>query len=154
MMIIGPYGKKFGQELFARIRALDLEDKVTVPGRIDNKEAMMYVSQATMGLSLLFPDPNYTICLASKILEYMMFGVPVLASDFDHWRKYVEGERTGIMVDPYDLDKVVEACQKMLSNKDDLEAMGKRGKVAVRDKYNWSSEFAVLLKCYSDLLGI
>lgn len=153
MMIIGPYDEKFGQELFARIRALNLEDKVAIPGRIDNKEAMVYVSKATLGLSLLFPDPNYTICLASKILEYMMFGVPVLASDFDHWRKYVEGEQTGVMVDPCDLDQIVGACEQMLSNRTELEAMGNRGKAAVRDKYNWSSEFAVLLKCYSDLLG-
>jgi len=35
---------------------------------------------------------------------------------------------------------------------DELVAMGQRGIAAVRNKYNWESEFKVLLQCYKDLL--
>ena len=152
MMIIGPYEEKFGQRLNSRIRALGLEDKVQVTGLMDYGEAMKLVSRAAIGLCLLKPIANYTFCLAGKIVEYMIYGTPVLCSAFDHWRPYVEGERTGLMVDPNNIDEVIRACESMLKNPEELAAMGKRGMEAVHRKYNWGTEFKVLLRCYDDLL--
>jgi glycosyltransferase involved in cell wall biosynthesis len=82
----------------------------------------------------------------------MMCGTPVLCSNFDHWRPYVEGERTGMMADPNNIDEVVKVCEQMLGDPDELVAMGKRGIEAVRTKYNWDTEFRVLRQCYEDLL--
>jgi len=152
MMIIGTYEENFGQHLKAKVRELNLQDTVTVTGHMDYREAMKLVSRAVIGLSILEPVPNYTVCLAGKIVEYMMCGTPVLCSRFDHWRTYVEDERTGLMVEPDNIDEVVKACERMLSNPDELAAMGKRGMEVVRTKYNWDTEFRVLLECYDDLL--
>jgi glycosyltransferase involved in cell wall biosynthesis len=58
-----------------------------------------------------------------------------------------------MMVDPNNIDEVVKVCEQMLSDPDELAAMGKRGIEAVRSKYNWSSEFQELLRCYRDLLN-
>jgi glycosyltransferase involved in cell wall biosynthesis len=96
--------------------------------------------------------PNYTFCLAGKMVEYMMCGTPVLCSRFEHWRPYVEDERTGMMVDPNNIDEIVKVCERMLIDPDELAAMGKRGMETVRTKYNWDTEFKVLLRCYEDLL--
>jgi glycosyltransferase involved in cell wall biosynthesis len=57
-----------------------------------------------------------------------------------------------MMAEPNNIDEVVKVCEQMLSNPDELAAMGKRGMELVRTKYNWSREFEVLLRCYSDLL--
>lgn len=151
MMIIGPYEEQFGRQLKAKVRELNLQDAVTVTGLIDYREAMRLTSRAAIGLSLLKPSPNYTFCLAGKMVEYMMCGTPVLCSKFDHWQPYVEGEGTGVMVDQDNMDEVVNVCEKMLSNPGELAAMGRRGMAAVRSKYNWSSEFEVLLECYRNL---
>jgi len=152
MMIIGTYEENFGQHLKAKVREVNLQDTVTVTGHMDYREAMKLVSRAVIGLSILEPAPNFTVCLAGKIVEYMMCGTPVLCSRFDHWRAYVEGERTGLMVDPNNIEEVVKVCEQMLSNPDELAAMGKRGMEVVRTKYNWDTEFKVLLQCYEDLL--
>ncbi len=153
MMIIGPYEEQFGRELKAKVSELNLQDAVTVTGLLDYREAMKLTSRAAIGLSMSGPKvaPNRAICLAGKIIEYMMCGTPVLASNFEHWRSYVEGERTGMMADPANIDEIVEVCEKMLSNPSELAAMGKRGMEAVRTKYNWNVEFKVLLKCYEKL---
>jgi glycosyltransferase involved in cell wall biosynthesis len=153
MEIIGQYSKELGRELRARIEELQLQEKVLLRGRLDWMDAMRFVSQATIGMCLLLPVPNYKASLATKILEYMMLGTPVLASDFDCWRDFVEGERTGMMADPTKIDEVVGVCEQMLSKPDELAAMGKRGMEAVRSKYNWSTEFKELLRCYNDLLN-
>ncbi|OHB63457.1 MAG: hypothetical protein A2168_03865 [Planctomycetes bacterium RBG_13_50_24] len=153
MIIIGPYSREeFAQELQARINELQLQDIVTVTGYMDYPEAMKLVSRAAIGLAILKPTPNHSFCLAGKIIEYMMCGTPVLCSRFDHWRPYVEGERTCVMADPNDIDEIIEACDKMLSNPSELAAMGERGMQAVRTKYNWNTEFKVLLQCYDDTL--
>ncbi len=152
MQIVGHYREKLGKELKSKIEKSHLQDKVVLTGRLDWLKAMKLVSQATIGMCLLLPVPNYTTCLATKIIEYMMVGTPVLASNFDQWRPYVEGERTGMMADSTNIDEVVDVCERMLADTDELAAMGQRGMAAVRNKYNWSSEFKVLLKCYEDLL--
>lgn len=154
MKLIGPYqdSEDSNRKLKSRIEVLQLQDKVELTGRMEWTKAMEIVSQATIGMCLLLPEPNHTTCLATKILEYMMYGTPVLASDFDHWRKYVEGEKTGVMVDPENIEDVTDACLKMLANPDQLERMGKRGRAAVREKYNWDTEFSELLRCYDNLL--
>jgi glycosyltransferase involved in cell wall biosynthesis len=152
-VIAGPCLDEFDRRLHERIRHLNLEDRVSVPGELPYAEAMELVARSTIGLCLLMPVPNYVTCLATKIIEYMMTGTPVLASDFEVWRPYVEGERTGRVADPLKLDQVVSVCEQMLADPDELRRMGERGMVAVREKYNWESEFREILRCYDDLLG-
>jgi len=151
MKLIGWNCYNCAEKLTPRIRELGLEDKITFTGGMDWYDAMQATVPATIGLCLLLPIPNYTTCLATKIIEYMMLGIPVLASDFDVWRPYVEDERAGMMADPTNIDEVVEVCQRMLSDRDELVAMGRRGMKAVREKYNWPAEFKTLLQCYNDI---
>ncbi len=153
MKIIGQYFENEGEKLFSKINKLKIGDRITVTGQMNWRLAMKEVSKASIGLCLLMPVPNYTTCLATKILEYMMMGTAVLASNFETWRDYVEGEQTGRMVNPENMDEVVHVCRQMLDNPKGLELMGQRGIKAVREQYNWSSEFKKLLECYERLVG-
>lgn len=152
MQIIGPYTtEEYGDELKVKVESLNLQNNVLLPGHMEWTKAMKLVSKASIGLCLLLPTPNYTRCLATKIIEYMMCGTAVLCSKYDHWKPYVEGEHTGAMADPMNIDEVADICEQMLSDQDELVAMGKRGMEAVRTKYNWDTEFKVLCQCYEDL---
>jgi len=122
-------------------------------GRLNFEEAMAHVAAATIGLCLLLPMPDHKLLLSTKLLEYMMVGTPVLASAFDAWRSYVEGEGAGLMADPLDLSQVVVTCERMLDDPAGLDAMGRRGAEAVRSRYNWASEFKELERCYRELLN-
>jgi glycosyltransferase involved in cell wall biosynthesis len=153
MTLIGPCAvPAYETHLRDRIAAHHLDDKVTLMGRTEFHEAMKHVAQATIGLCVLLPTPNHKISLATKILEYMMLGTPVLASNIEAWRKYVEDERSGVMVNPDDIEDVIRGCERMLDNPAELAAMGQRGVEAARTKYNWSTEFETLLRCYDELL--
>lgn len=153
MKIIGWNCDNCIERLMPRVKELNLQDKITFTGGLEWSQAMKEMAQGTIGLCLLLPIPNNLILLSTKIIEYMMLGIPVLASNFDTWKPYVEGERIGMMADPTNIDEVADVCEKLLSDKDELVAMGKRGMEAVRNKYNWTTEFQVLLKCYDDLLS-
>lgn len=154
MQIIGRTGTiDLESRMRQKIKQYGLEDCVTIAGRQDWQVAMQTISEATIGLCLLRPVPNYTTCLATKIIEYMMLGTPVLASDFDCWRPYVEGERVGRMVDPLNVDAIYQTCIEMLDDVEELKAMSQRGPVAVREKYTWDQEFQKLDECYQKILG-
>lgn len=153
MMIIGPYTESYGKYLKAKVDQLKLGDKIKITGRMDYNAAMKYVSRAAIGLSILDPIPNYTFCLSGKILEYMMVGTPVLCSDFIHWMSYVDGEKAGRGVDPANMDEIYKVCRSMLSDKEVLDEMSHNGIEAVQKKYNWETEFKVLVACYKDILA-
>lgn len=153
MKIIGPCDEQFGRQMMDFIREEDLADRVELIGRMDWHQAMEYVAKARIGMCLLLPVPNYTTCLATKIIEYMMLGTAVLASNFDCWKPYVTGERTGCMVDPTDIEQIVSVCEQMLNDNEELDAMGKRGAEAVQARYNWGFESERLLACYTGLLN-
>ena len=153
MKIIGPCDEQSGGQMIDFIQEEDLANRVELIGRMDWHRAMEYVAQARIGMCLLLPVPNYTTCLATKIIEYMMLGTAVLASNFDCWKPYVTGERTGCMVDPTDIEQVVSVCEQMLNDYQELDAMGRRGAEAVQARYNWGFESEKLLECYAGLLN-
>ena len=152
MKLIGQYENAYGQRLRDTIRAHGLEDRVELTGRMAYAQAMACTAGATVGLCLLLPLPNNMIGLSTKLLEYMMLGVPVLASDFDSWRPYVAGEGCGLMVAPTDMDAVVAACKHLLTHPVEAARMGAAGRRAVETKYNWGPEMEGLLGCYEELL--
>jgi len=152
LSIVGTADPSLMAEMEQKIREYQLQDIVTMPGPVPHQKVMEYISDASIGLCLLLPIPNNVIGLSTKIFEYMMYSTPVLTSNFASYRKYVEDEKAGMMVDPENIDQVVDACNTMLSNPEELREMGQRGMVAVRDRYNWTSEFKEILHCYQDLL--
>jgi glycosyltransferase involved in cell wall biosynthesis len=82
----------------------------------------------------------------------MAAGIPVIASDFPLWRQIIGEARCGLLVDPQDPQAIARAMQYLLSHDAEAEAMGRRGRKAACELYNWNSEERVLLKFYSDLL--
>lgn len=150
--LIGPYVEGYGCQLRQRIEARGLQDIVEVMGRLDHSQAMAYIARATIGLCLLLPLPNNTVGLSTKLFEYMMMGVPVLASDFESWRQYVAGEGAGLMVDPTDVAAVATACRYLLEHPAEAAGMGAAGRTAVEERYNWEAEAAKLFGCYDVML--
>jgi len=110
------------------------------------------LSQARLGLVLLHPRPNYIDSLPVKLFEYLAAGLPVVASDFPGWREIVEKNRCGFLVDPLDPQAVAQAITRLLENPLEAEAMGRRGREAAVNKYNWKEEGEKLTAFYLSLL--
>jgi glycosyltransferase involved in cell wall biosynthesis len=64
----------------------------------------------------------------------------------------VEGEGFGLTVDPTNPESIAEAIQYLLNHPEEAAAMGRRGRQAVRERYNWGVEEAKLLRVYRELL--
>jgi glycosyltransferase involved in cell wall biosynthesis len=105
------------------------------------------------GLVILRPLPRYMDALPIKLFEYMSAGLPVIASDFLLWRSIVDGAKCGLLVDPLSPADIARALDWIAENPDEAAEMGRRGRQAVVEVYNWEQEAAKLLACYAKLLS-
>jgi len=127
--------------------------RVQVLGYLGRKEVASLLGRARVGLVVLHPVRKYVESYPTKLFEYMAAGVPVVASDFPVWREIVEEAGCGLVVDPHDADALAEAVRWLLEHPAEAEAMGARGREAVRERYSWDGEAERLLAFYRDLVG-
>jgi glycosyltransferase involved in cell wall biosynthesis len=75
----------------------------------------------------------------------------VISSDFPRWRAIIEQAGCGLLVNPEDTQEIAGAIIRILNNPVEAEAMGKRGRRAIVEMYNWEQESATLLQLVEDL---
>jgi glycosyltransferase involved in cell wall biosynthesis len=121
-------------------------------GWLSREEIATALQGARAGLVVLHPRKAYLESLPVKLFEYMAAGIPVIASDFPLWRSIVAGAGCGVLVDPADPAAIATAIERLLGDPDEAEEMGRRGREAVRETYNWERESRQLLERYALLL--
>lgn len=111
------------------------------------------LSSCFAGLVTLRASPNFVDSLPIKMFEYMSAGVPVIASDFPLWRNIVLTSGCGICVDPESPEEIARTIDLLAGDPALVREMGEKGRIAVRDRYNWSIEEGKLLALYDSLLS-
>lgn len=131
----------------------DLSQNVHLKDVVPYREVADYYNNSRIGLVLLQRVKTYEISMPIKLFEYMAFGLPVIASNFGHMKKYVENEVCGILVDPEDKEEVASAMVELLSNMDVYQKYSENGRKAAIKKYRWEFEFKKLLDFYKNALN-
>ena len=83
----------------------------------------------------------------------MSAGIPVVASYFPLWRKTIEESGCGICVNPLDPKEIADAIIWLMDNPKEAEKMGLRGRIAVKERYNWHNEEKKMLEFYAKLIA-
>jgi len=133
-------------------RVLDGWSRVDFHGWIGREDVRDILGRVRAGLVLFHPMPNHIRAQPNKLFEYMAAGLPVIASDFPLWREIVEGAGCGLLVDPQDPQAIAEAMQWVLDNPEEAAEMGRRGRAAVEERYNWEAESDKLIALYRRLI--
>lgn len=84
-----------------------------------------------------------------KIFESMEQGLPVLLSDVPLHQHIVAKYSCGICVNPLDSNAISAAIQYLINNKEEAYEMGKRGREAVLNEFNWQKQ----AKKYIDVIS-
>lgn len=120
-------------------------------GRMPLEKGYAMANQMDMGLCIIWPMKNSRESYPTKLFEYMCCGLPIITSDFDLYRKAVEGNNCGICVDPLKASELKNAVLSIHRDVKKSELMAENGKKAVREKYDWKSQIPILSKVYEDL---
>jgi glycosyltransferase involved in cell wall biosynthesis len=126
--------------------------KVKDWGYLDREGVIELLGRSRIGLSLLHPIPSYKLNYSVKVFEYMAAGIPVITSDFPIFKSVVEKEHCGLCVNPLDVDAITHAVNFLLKRPKEAKAMGERGRLAARERYNWQTEADKLLTFYEQIL--
>ncbi len=124
--------------------------QVEALGLVDRDGVRSMLARSMVGLVLLHPTINYRDALPVKMFEYMSSGLPVIASNFPLWKEIIEGGECGICVDPLNPKEIAHAIRWIIEHPIEAEIMGKNGRRAVEERYNWSREEEKLLQLYSE----
>ncbi|HPG80755.1 MAG TPA: glycosyltransferase [Piscinibacter sp.] len=121
-------------------------------GLIGREQVRSVLARASAGLVTLLPMPSYVDSLPIKMFEYMSAELPVIASDFPLWRDIVVRQACGVCVDPADPAAIAAAIRALVDAPPQVQAMGRAGRAAVLERYNWPQAERELLALYEALL--
>jgi len=128
-------------------------ERVEYRGIISREEVKALMAEAAAAALVLYsPEPNHLDIRSNRFYESLAAGLPVVTSNFPKWRELVEGNGFGLTVDPTDSQAIANAIEYLLTHPEEAAAMGRRGRQAVRERYNWGVEEAKLLRVYRELL--
>ncbi len=109
--------------------------------------------KADMATICFHPDPNLDTAVerSNKLFEYMAMGLPLVVSNLPAWAELVNRHRCGVVVDPLDPVDIARGITYLIEHPKEREAMGVRGRRAVKQYYSWETEGKRLVEAYRRL---
>lgn len=129
------------------------ESRFFIGGLVPHDQVFSEVLRAKIGIIPLPALPKYLNNIPQKLFEFMALGLPAVLSDLPPSRPFIEESTAGLMVDPKDPVAYAKAIVKLLDNPSICQAMGKRGRKLVEQKYNWDIESKKLILLVNALTG-
>jgi len=138
-------------QLVAMRDELELRDHLELPGRVPDETVVDVLSTADLGLS---PDPRNPLndlSTMNKTLEYMAFGLPVIAFDLKETR--VSAENAGVYVPDGDIAGYAESIVRLLDDPPLRRAMGEIARARIDGALGWPHQRTAYVQVYDQLVG-
>jgi len=124
---------------------LGLDAWVEFPGWVPEQKVFSYLASADLGLDTSLQNEISPV----KILEYLAFGLPVVAFDVQETR--VMGEGASVLVPPGDVASYAQQVVVLLDDAARRGAMSERARERVRADLAWERQSAAYLGVIRDL---
>ncbi len=151
--LIGPFADEDTRSAVSRlINEHNLGDRVKCTGAMPYQHSIEFLTHSSIGVVPWRKMPAFTICVPTKLFEYMASGLAVVASDLPPITPFIQEADCGIVVPPEDPRALAQAIQYLLDHPQEAQRMGQNGRRFVMEKYNWVGEAQKLLGLYQSLL--
>lgn len=125
--------------------------QVVEHGFLNRKAMYQTIASSMAGIILYLPLPNHIESQPNKFFEYMAAGVPIIGSHYPLWKEILTTQNCGICVDPTKPEEIAKAIQYLIDNPEKAIEMGKNGRKAAINQYNWAIEEKKLIALYNKL---
>jgi glycosyltransferase involved in cell wall biosynthesis len=115
---------------------------------LDFTQLINLMMDSRAGMIVPHPIERYNTNYPIKTFEYMIAGMPVIASKHGESARFVKEANAGIAVDPLKPGEIADAIKWILDHPEEASEMGIRGRKLILSKYNWENESKMLVDLY------
>ncbi|PDV99975.1 glycosyltransferase family 4 protein [Candidatus Chloroploca asiatica] len=152
LIFLGRITEEYKEKLLVLAKEQSVADRVLFHRPVPYGKLLAYTSSATVGLVLYEnTSRNNYLCAPNKLYEYMMVGLPVVASDFPPLRRVVSTHAVGELVNSTDPADIGRAVTALLISPERMQEIGILSKQVASAHYCWEVESIKLLDLYTHL---
>jgi glycosyltransferase involved in cell wall biosynthesis len=138
-------------ELVAMREQLGLEDFVEFTGRVPDKMVAAILSTADVGISPDPKNPLNDLSTMNKTMEYMAFGLPVVAFDLRETR--VSAQAAAVYATPNEVGELARSLVELIDDEPRRRSMGAAGRARVEQELAWAHQAPRYVSVYEQLVG-
>lgn len=128
---------------------LEVQDSLKIIGRISGKEIPSFLHKADAGICIWQNTPYYRINPPTKLFEYFVAGLPILASNIQSHTLYIQDGVNGIIFD-YDAESLADAFVNLWESQEKIYLM-RENALKNSEKYLWENIEPVFLDVINEL---
>jgi glycosyltransferase involved in cell wall biosynthesis len=133
-------------DLVALARDLGLDGHVTFTGYVPDETVFEVLSTADIGLSPDPTNPLNDVSTMTKTMEYMAFGLPVVAFDLKETR--VSAQEAAVYATPNDTEEYGRTIAELLDDPERRARMSRIGRERVEQVLAWKHQAAEYVKVF------
>jgi glycosyltransferase involved in cell wall biosynthesis len=133
-------------EVEALARELDVEEWVHFTGMLSSEQVFQYLATADIGLDASLQFEVSPV----KAMEYMAFGLPMVAFDLPETRAVVDG--AALFAEPGDIPAHARNIDALLADPPRRQRLGKAGRARVREDLAWEHQAVTYVDAVAKLI--
>jgi L-malate glycosyltransferase len=134
-------------KLRGMVKDLGIESETVFTGYVSPAEIPFYQNMLTIAVF-----PSLYESFGVSVVEAMACEKPVVVTNVGGLPEVVEEGVTGLIVPPQNAEKLEEAIEKLVKDKQLREQLGKQGRQRAERIYNWENNLAEMMGIYDKLL--
>ncbi len=142
----GHAGSDYGQEVLDEIEREGLAQAVSLVGHVEEEVLSALLRAASIGV-----QTSYTEGLSMALLEEMMAGLAIVATDVGDTREALNGGRCGLVVRPRDDGDLIAAMRSVILDKAARSALGRAARQRALSEYAVSAMCRRAIRVYEGL---
>jgi glycosyltransferase involved in cell wall biosynthesis len=127
---------------------LGVDSQVEFIGRLSHEKVMKYMAEIE-----IFSLPSWLEGFGVVYLEAMAHGKPIIACQGEGIEDVITHGETGLLVEPKNVESLVEAIDFLLSNPEKAKSIGERARNLVLEKYTWEKNAEKTIEVYREVLN-
>ena len=97
--------------------------------------------------------PSRMESLPTTVKEAFFLNIPVIGTNVGGIPELIKNNETGILIPPENPEKLAQAINELLSDKEKADKLAKNGNIFVKNNMTWDVVLPKYIKFYEDLLN-